>query len=210
VWTDVSGRRLPAQISSIPRRTSRRKFFFDRGRAALGFSSITRAGGSAPPQNNTSALILDLEKRLPALLAQSPTVPAVSMALIADAKLLWRGAFGVKDFDSKTPVRHDTVFESGSVSKTAFAYVVMKLCEKGVLDHDAPCPVAYNRFSELAIGDGAPDNSLHTGRALELFGRRIQLPAVRRGAPGRSCEPKKIAGSSTTVPGSARPISMHT
>jgi CubicO group peptidase (beta-lactamase class C family) len=83
-------------------------------------------------------LILDLEKRLPALLAQSPTVPAVSMALVADAKLLWRGAFGVKDFDSKTPIGHGTVFEAGSVSKTAFAYVVMKLCEKGVLDLDAP------------------------------------------------------------------------
>ena len=60
------------------------------------------------------------------------------MALVADAKLLWRGAFGVTDFNSKTPIGHDTVFESGSVSKTAFAYAVMKLCEKGVLDLDTP------------------------------------------------------------------------
>ena len=60
------------------------------------------------------------------------------MALIADAKLYWRGAFGVKDLDSKIPVRPDTIFEAASVSKTVFAYVVMKLYEKGVLDLDTP------------------------------------------------------------------------
>ena len=60
------------------------------------------------------------------------------MALIADAKLLWRGAFGVKDFVSKAPVDHETIFEAGSVSKTVFAYVVMKLCENGVLNLDTP------------------------------------------------------------------------
>jgi CubicO group peptidase (beta-lactamase class C family) len=124
----------------------RRGFFLDCGRATLGLSSISLVGRSASAQNDISAstssdwyaLILDLEKRLPALLAQSPTVPAVSMALVADAKLLWRGAFGVTDFDSKTPIGHDTVFEAASVSKTAFAYVVMKLCEKGVLDLNTP------------------------------------------------------------------------
>jgi len=60
------------------------------------------------------------------------------MALAADAKLLWRGAFGVKDFESKMPLDRDTVFEAGLVSKTVFAYAVMKLCEKGVLDLDTP------------------------------------------------------------------------
>jgi CubicO group peptidase (beta-lactamase class C family) len=104
--------------------SSRRKFFVDCGRATLGFSSLSLAGCSH------HALIADLETRLPALLAQSPTVPAVSMALVADAKLLWRGAFGVKDFESKTPVGYDTVFEAGSVSKTVFAYAVMKLCDR--------------------------------------------------------------------------------
>ena len=60
------------------------------------------------------------------------------MALVADAKLFWRGAFGVKDFVSKAPIVDETIFEAGSVSKTVFAYAVMKLCEKGVLDLDTP------------------------------------------------------------------------
>ena len=36
------------------------------------------------------------------------------------------------------PVDHDTVFEACSVSKTVFAYMVMKLCERGLLQLDTP------------------------------------------------------------------------
>ena len=60
------------------------------------------------------------------------------MALITDAKLGWRGAFGVKDFESKASVDPDTVFEAGSVSKTVFAYEILKLCERGVMNLDTP------------------------------------------------------------------------
>jgi CubicO group peptidase (beta-lactamase class C family) len=105
-------------------------------------------------------LIAELEKQLPALLAQSPKVPAVSMALVADAKLLWRGAFGVTDLESKSPVDHDTVFEVGSVSKTVFAYVVMKLCEKGVLDLDAP----LTKYTPNRLIEGDPRLDLITAR----------------------------------------------
>lgn len=59
-------------------------------------------------------------------------------AVIHDAKLVWRGAFGVRDRASQEPVNHDTVFEAASVSKTVFAYAVLKLCEQGILDLDAP------------------------------------------------------------------------
>jgi CubicO group peptidase (beta-lactamase class C family) len=36
------------------------------------------------------------------------------------------------------PVDDDTVFEFGSVSKTVFAYAVLKACEKGILNLDTP------------------------------------------------------------------------
>jgi CubicO group peptidase (beta-lactamase class C family) len=120
---------------------TRRTFLLESSRAALGLSCLPFLGCSQSPSKpvaNWDALIADLETRLPALIAQSTTVPGVSMALVAEGRLLWRGAFGVKDYASKAPVDHDTVFEAGSVSKTVFAYVVMKLCEKGVFDLDAP------------------------------------------------------------------------
>ena len=65
-------------------------------------------------------------------------VPGLSIAIIRDAKLFWRRGFGAKDNASMEPVDNDTVFEAASTSKPVFAYVVMKLCEKGVMDLDTP------------------------------------------------------------------------
>ena len=65
-------------------------------------------------------------------------VPGLSIAVIKDAKLVWRRGFGLKNSASNEPVDNDTVFEAGSMSKPVFAYAVMKLCEKGVMDLDTP------------------------------------------------------------------------
>ena len=169
---DFSPGGLSVQAGSILGQTTRRKFLHDCGRAALACSSLSllacsrqeattvRKDAIAPTTSDWRALIAELEKQLPALLAQAPTVPAVSMALVADAKLLWRGAFGVKDFESKSPVDHDTVFEVGSVSKTAFAYVVMKLCERAVLDLDTP----LTKYTPDRLLEGDPRLDLITVR----------------------------------------------
>jgi CubicO group peptidase (beta-lactamase class C family) len=114
---------------------TRRTFCRTSVQAALGLPLLSLAQA---PATQWTELIADLEKRLPLLLSKAPTVPAVSMALVADGKLLWRGAYGVTDVTSKAPVDHGTVFEAGSVSKTVFAYMVLKLCEKKVLDLDTP------------------------------------------------------------------------
>ena len=43
----------------------------------------------------------------------------LAIAIIKDAKVLWRRGFGVRDSASKEPVDNDTVFPAASVSKTA-------------------------------------------------------------------------------------------
>jgi CubicO group peptidase (beta-lactamase class C family) len=60
------------------------------------------------------------------------------MALVADARMLWSRGFGVTDRTTNAPVQADTVFEFASISKTVFAYAVMKACEKGLLNLDTP------------------------------------------------------------------------
>lgn len=151
---------------------TRRVFLSNCGEAALALTSSFLGGCSRqtlpsqrdnPISDANRALIADLEKRLPALLSQSPNVPAVSMALVADAKLVWKGAFGVKDRTSKIPVDPDTVFEAASVSKTVFAYAVMKLCEKGVLNLDTP----LTKYS--------PDRPIQGDARLDLITPRMIL-----------------------------------
>lgn len=52
--------------------------------------------------------------------------------------MFWRRAFGVKDRKANQPVDNETVFEAASTSKPVFAYAVMKLCERGVMNLDTP------------------------------------------------------------------------
>jgi len=87
-------------------------------------------------------------------------VPGLSIALVRNAKLVWRRGFGVKDANSREPVDHDTVFEAASVSKTVFAYAVMKLCEKGTLDLDTP----LTRYAPESFLEGDPRVQLITAR----------------------------------------------
>ena len=65
-------------------------------------------------------------------------VPGLSIAIINGGKIRWAAGFGVRDRESSAPVDRNTVFEAASMSKPVFAYAVMKLWEKGILDLDTP------------------------------------------------------------------------
>jgi CubicO group peptidase (beta-lactamase class C family) len=64
--------------------------------------------------------------------------PGLSIAIIQDARVEWTRGFGLKDRASREPVEDGTIFEAASMSKPVFAYAVMKLCEKGIMDLDTP------------------------------------------------------------------------
>ena len=65
-------------------------------------------------------------------------VPGVAIALVRDGKLFWSGGRGIKSTDGEGTVDADTIFEAASVSKTVFAYAILKLCAQGKLDLDRP------------------------------------------------------------------------
>lgn len=83
------------------------------------------------------AAIAKLQTDIPSLLQQAD-VPGLSIALIRNGKLVWSGAFGVSNADTKKPVDANTVFEAASLSKPVFAYAVMKLVDEGKLALDSP------------------------------------------------------------------------
>ncbi len=87
-------------------------------------------------------------------------VPGLSIVIIKDAKLAWRRAYDVKDTESKAPVDDDTVFEAASMSKPVFAYAVMKLWEKGVINLDTP----LTHYASQRVLQGDPRLDLITAR----------------------------------------------
>jgi CubicO group peptidase (beta-lactamase class C family) len=96
-------------------------------------------------------------EQVPKLMTQH-LVPGATVALIKDGEIMWRREFGVGDAASKKPVETDTVFEAASMSKPVFAYSVMKLCERGLLDLDTP----LTRYSPSPFLEGDPRLDLIT------------------------------------------------
>uniref|UniRef100_UPI000D47C54B serine hydrolase domain-containing protein n=1 Tax=unclassified Variovorax TaxID=663243 RepID=UPI000D47C54B len=70
--------------------------------------------------------------------SDSTTTTAVSVALLADDRVVWREAFGYADRERKVPATTDTRFNIGSVSKVVAALAVMILRDRGRLDLDQP------------------------------------------------------------------------
>jgi RNA polymerase sigma factor (sigma-70 family) len=125
-------------------------------------SSVTRGNRESAELGDGApwkTLIADLEKQIPKLMEEAK-VPGLSIAIIKDAKLFWRRGFGVKDVTSKVLVDNDTVFEAASTSKPVFAYAVMKLCEKGVMDLDTP----LTKYTPERFLKGDPRLDLITAR----------------------------------------------
>ncbi|MBI4472806.1 MAG: beta-lactamase family protein [Acidobacteria bacterium] len=118
-----------------------------------------RAPAEKREGTNWDALIADLEEQIPKLMEET-RVPGLSIAIIKDARLAWRRGFGVKDAASKEPVDDDTMFEAGSMSKPVFAYAVMKLCEKGVMNLDTP----LTQYTSERFLEGDPRLDLITAR----------------------------------------------
>ena len=145
----------------------RRKFLTESTRTVLSFSLLplaARAQESQKPHESkgdgpSAALLAELEKQIPPLMGELK-VPGLSIAIIQDAKLIWRGVFGVKESASKESVDNDTLFEAASVSKTVFAYAVLKLCEKGVMNLDKP----LTKYTKDRILEGDPRLDLITAR----------------------------------------------
>jgi len=96
----------------------------------------------------TTASAAQFDALIPRLM-RAGDIPGLSMAVLDDHAVAWSGAFGVREAGSRQAVSHDTVFEAASLSKTVFAYVVLRLVDRGVLDLDTPL-VQYAPYGRLA------------------------------------------------------------
>ena len=101
--------------------------------------AVDESASSVPLKTHVDqqALISELEALVPKLMQQAE-VPALSMAVIRDAEIIWHGSFGVKSNRTKEAVNDSTVFQAASLSKTIFAYLVFKMVGNGKLDLDTP------------------------------------------------------------------------
>ncbi|MDB5090736.1 MAG: hypothetical protein JWR09_4730 [Mucilaginibacter sp.] len=76
-------------------------------------------------------------------------MPGMSIAVINNNRIVYHKALGVADIKTKIPVNDGSVFEAASMSKTAFAYFVMKMVEKRMLSLDTPL-YKYMPYADIA------------------------------------------------------------
>jgi len=95
----------------------------------LAFSACRTAPATTPPPPKLDAQVTQL--------MNSAQVPGMSMAIVNGDDVRVQ-TFGVTNAKTGQHVTDKTVFEAASLSKTVFAYAVMKLVEQGRLDLDKP------------------------------------------------------------------------
>jgi CubicO group peptidase (beta-lactamase class C family) len=74
-----------------------------------------------------------LEKQMDSL-----SLPGLSIAIINHNKIVYQRALGVANINTREKIDKNSIFEAASLSKPVFAYFVMKLVEKGILNLDTP------------------------------------------------------------------------
>ncbi len=159
----------------------RRRFLTVGTQGTLGLSLLAIAGCAHRTRSADSAavarwnpLVSEFEARVPGWMADA-RVPGLSIAVIHDARIVWRRAFGFADATTRLPVDHDTVFQAASMSKPVFAYAALKLCENGVIGLDTP----LTRYTPQPYFTGDPRLELITPR--HILSHSSGLPTWRSG-----------------------------
>lgn len=65
-------------------------------------------------------------------------LPALSIALVDDQRIVWSQGFGYADPADSVPATAETVYRVGSISKLFTDIAIMQLVERGALDLDVP------------------------------------------------------------------------
>jgi CubicO group peptidase (beta-lactamase class C family) len=86
--------------------------------------------------------IADLEAFIPKIISEAG-VPGLSIAVTQGSEIVWYSNFGTKSSRTDEAINDSTVFQAASLSKTCFAYLVMKLVDEGRFALDTPLVYYY-------------------------------------------------------------------
>lgn len=89
------------------------------------------------PPANTALRGEALGARIEALMAREQVV-GMAVAVVERGEITHVGAYGYRNRENTLPLKTDTIMYGASVTKAAFAYMVMQLVDEGRLDLDRP------------------------------------------------------------------------
>lgn len=110
--------------------------------AAVCFQGCEQRAPTPLEMLTTSTRIAELEVSIPGLMDKGG-VPGLAMAIVSDTGLVWSRGFGVRNLETGDSVTENSVFEAASLSKPVFAYAVLQLVDRGVIELDTPLSEYY-------------------------------------------------------------------
>jgi CubicO group peptidase (beta-lactamase class C family) len=118
-------------------------------------------------------------------LAAEPGIASVSVAVIDRGQIVFARTVGVVDPRTRRTAGAKTVFRGASLSKPVFAYLVMRLVDKGVLDLDTPVVRYLPRPLHTYAGYESlrDDPRVERLTARRILSQRSGLPNWRRVRP---------------------------
>jgi len=98
------------------------------------------AAATEPPlriSEPVETITADLESFIPDYL-QRQNIPGAAIALIRDARVIWKAGFGVANVFTGQPVTPEHLFEVASNTKVVTAYIALRMVDQGMLSLDMP------------------------------------------------------------------------
>ena len=96
------------------------------------------AGQSLVPRPDGSKIAVAQIDRVTTELMQNAHVTGAGIALFHGGRIVYLKAYGLRDVEKGLPLTPDSTMTSASLSKSAFATLVMRLVQEKVLDLDKP------------------------------------------------------------------------
>lgn len=127
--------------------------------------------------NNGKTIDLNLVSQLIESCMDDLHMAGLSFGLIDGGELAYTKSFGYQNWDRQNPIEEDNIFEAASMSKPVFAWLVMKLIEKGIMDLDTPL-YTYYEYPDISHD---PNHQLITARL--VLTHQTGLPNWRYGRP---------------------------
>ncbi len=82
--------------------------------------------------------------------------PSYSAAVLVDHEIVWRGAVGWADLETRTPATPETIYRIGSTSKAITATALAKMVDRGEIDLDEPISNYLSNLPNPDLGKVTP------------------------------------------------------
>lgn len=92
--------------------------------------------------NNSKITTCQLDSLVESRMSQL-NMAGLSLAIINDGKIVMKKYYGFANWNYKSTINNETLFEAASMTKPVFAWLVMKLVDKKIIDLDKPLYLYY-------------------------------------------------------------------